>query len=449
MSDPVSEPLQSPVRVYVEVTDTVSIPYTTGIQRVVREIVARLGSTEFPDIDIVPVFKASPSSPFRRLTRAETRQLVDHPAGGAAGRRADSFGVLSPLVRAVGDTKLVYRTRIRSRHLRSTIRERRAHNEHLELPGFEPGSIFFDIEGSWFDPEPRRILLPRLTASGVTVMTMVHDVMPVMFPQWFAARQVEAFSQWLDAHLNDSRMFITNSKRTSTDLERLAGERGIDLDGSMVQVTLGADFSGTAPKPITLPSQITRFLLIVGTIEPRKNHQLVLDAWERLAPDDPGLGLVLVGKEGWMVDELIERIRTHPRFNRTLLWLGGIDDSELTWLYQNAFVTVVPSLYEGLGVPVIEALLNGCPVICSTGGALPEAGGGFAELVDPDDTDGLVRLLEQHMNDEDHHDRTIERIRSYEPPNWETTTLQTAAAIRTVARALHGSDSTGTTIDDV
>lgn len=150
-----------------------------------------------------------------------------------------------------------------------------------------------------------------------------------------------------------------------------------------------------------------------------------------------------------MVDELIERIRTHPRFNRTLLWLGGIDDSELTWLYQNAFVTVVPSLYEGLGVPVIEALLNGCPVICSTGGALPEAGGGFAELVDPDDTDGLVRLLEQHMNDEDHHDRTIERIRSYEPPNWETTTLQTAAAIRTVARALHGSDSTGTTIDDV
>lgn len=449
MSDPVSEPLRSPVRVYVEVTDTVSIPYTTGIQRVVREIVSRLSSSEYPDIDLIPVFKATPSSPFRRLTRTETRQLVEHPAGGAAGRRADSFGILAPLVRAIGDTRLVYRVRIRSRHIRSTIRERRAHNEHLELASFEPGSIFFDIEGSWFDPEPRQTLLPKLTAADVTVMTMVHDVMPVIFPEWFADRQVRAFSQWLYAHLDQSRMFLTNSTRTSTDLERLAKQRGIDLGKSMVKVTLGANFSETAARPIDLPTEVTRFLLIVGTVEPRKNHELVLDAWERITRNEPGLGLVLVGKEGWMVDELIERIRTHPQFNRTLLWLGGIDDSELTWLYQNAFVTVIPSFYEGLGVPVIEALLNGCPVICSTGGALPEAGGGFAELIEPDDPDGLVELLQLHLKDPDHHSRIVDRVRSYEPPSWRTTASQTAAAIRSVAGTIRAADADRATVDDV
>lgn len=447
MSDPGSEPLQTPVRVYVEVTDTVSIPYTTGIQRVVREVVSRLGSDDYPDIDVVPVFKATPSSSFRRLTKAETRRLVEHPAGGAAGRRADSFGILAPLVRAVGDTRLVYRLRIGSRHVRAMIRERRAHNEHLEVTEFEPGSIFLDIEGSWFDPEPRDRLLPRLASSGVIVMTMVHDVMPILFPHWFADRQVEAFSEWLMAHVRESRMFLTNSERTSADLIRLAADHGVDLDGSVTRVTLGADFTNTVPEPVDMPAGITRFLLVVGTVEPRKNHELVLDAWERVSADEPGLGLVLVGKEGWMVDDLVERIRSHPRFEQTLLWLGGIEDAELVWLYRNAFLTIAPSHYEGLGVPVIESMLNGCPVICSTGGALPEAGGGLTEMIDPSDVDGLVDLLELHLGDRAHHEHVVERIATYSPPGWETTASQTAAAIRSVARRARGGEPTGSEVD--
>lgn len=442
MDDLSAEPLHTPVRVYIEVTDTVSIPYTTGIQRVVREIVAGLASNDFPDIDVVPIFKASPSSPFRRLTRAESTRLEQHPAGGVAGRRADSFGVLAPLVRAVGDTKVVYRIRIASRHLRARLRERRANNDDLDIQCFEPGSVFFDMEGSWFDPEPRETLLPRLASEGIIVMTLVHDVMPILFPEWFAERQVDAFSTWVDAHLRNSSGFITNSSCTSHDLTQVADQRGIEPGGPVVRITLGADFGQNTPTPVDLPTEIERFLLIVGTLEPRKNHELVLNAWERIAPGNPGLGLVLVGKEGWMVEDLVQRIRVHDEFGRTLVWLGGIDDEELVWLYQNSFITVVPSLYEGLGVPVMEALRNGSPVISSTGGALPEAGDGLAELVEPDDTDELVRLLEQHLADPDHHRLAVEKVRSYVQPTWEDTTLQTATVIRSVVRRSRDTEAT-------
>lgn len=434
MDDLSTEPLETPVRVYVEVSDTVSIDYTTGIQRVVREIVTGLASQEHPDIEVVPVFKASPSTPFRRLTGPEIARLEEHPAGGVAGRRADSFGVLAPLVRLVGDTRLVYRIRIASRHVRARLRERRAHGEELDVTAFEPGSVFLDLEGSWFDPEPREALLPRLTADGVIVMTMVHDVMPILFPQWFAGRQVEAFSSWVDAHLENSSGFITNSICTARDLQKVADERGIAPAGPIVPIALGADFPHDTPSEVDLPAEMERFLLVVGTLEPRKNHELVLDAWETLAREYTGLGLVMVGKEGWMVEELVQRIRSHDQFGRTLVWLGGIDDAELVWLYRNAFITVVPSLYEGLGVPVMEALHNRSPVISSTGGALPEAGAGLTELVEPDDLEGLVRLLRLHLEDPDHHRQSVEKVRSYQQPTWEDATAQTAAVVRSVVR---------------
>lgn len=434
MGGATTEPLGSPVRVYVEVTDTLSISYTTGIQRVVRELVTQLDSDVFPDIEVVPVFMAAPGSPYRRLTVQERDRLVNHPAGGAAGRRADSFGVLAPLVRVVGDTKLVYRIRIASRHLRARLRERRAHNESLTIPLLEAGSVFLDMEGSWFDPEPRGTLLPRLAGNGVIVMTLVHDVMPVIFPEWFAERQVVAFSDWLDAHLRNSKGFLTNSRRTATDLAFQADERGIRVDGPIAQITLGADFNDAEPPPIDIPSVMSRFLLVVGTVEPRKNHRIVLEAWDRLAADHPDLGLVLVGKDGWMVEDLVERIRTHERFGDMLLWLGGIDDSELTWLYRNAFLTVVPSFYEGLGVPVIEALRNGCPVVSSSGGALPEAGDGRSELFDPEDLDALVDLIRRHLDDPDHHRRQRESAAGYVAPTWDEAAAQVAATIRSVVR---------------
>ncbi|MCX6525259.1 MAG: hypothetical protein NTX58_10945, partial [Actinobacteria bacterium] len=101
-----------PRQVLVEVTDTISIGYTTGIQRVVREIIQGLRGPIGHGLEIVPVLKPSAKGSYRLLTEEEQTRLEVHPPGGRAGRRADNFGFLSPLVRVLGDLSLVIWTRV-------------------------------------------------------------------------------------------------------------------------------------------------------------------------------------------------------------------------------------------------------------------------------------------------------------------------------------------------
>ena len=142
---------------------------------------------------------------------------------------------------------------------------------------------------------------------------------------------------------------------------------------------------------------------------------------------------MLVGREGWLVGDLIGRIRRHPEYNRRLLWFGGIDDEQLAWLYRNAFLSICPSRYEGLGVPVMEALHYGCPTISSTRGALPEAGAGFTEDMDPDDLDGLVAIVDRHLTDPEHHREAVARTAGYPTPTWADTAWVVGDALRQLA----------------
>lgn len=430
----------APTKVFVEVTDTLAIDYTTGIQRVVRELISGLQGPEGLGLEMIPVVKPSIRSDYRTLTSDEKSALAGHPPGGRAGRRADNFGRLSPVVRRVGDAKVVIGTRVAVGKLRKKRREYHPQNAALAVGPMPPGSIFLDIEGSWFDPEPRSELLPRLVAAGVSPMVLVHDVMPVIHPEWFDPRQIRVFEDWLDAHLRHSVAFLANSECTARDLRTVALTRGIRSELDITVIPLGADFNDEVAIPVELPSQIGRFMIAVGTIEPRKNQEVVLDAFDALRDRYPDLGLVLVGKEGWMVDDLVARIRGHEEFGQRLLWLGGIDDGELTWLYQNAFLSVAASLYEGLGVPVIEALHNGCPTLSSTGGALPEAGTGFSELFDPKDRSALVEMVARHLDDGGYHADRVELASRYPPPTWVETTRVAAGAIKGVAAAVSANE---------
>lgn len=413
-------------RVYVEVTDTLSIDFTTGIQRVVRSVVAGLGDPSV-GIEVVPVVTPEPGAGFRLLTDDEAERLRIHPAGGRAGRRADDFGVLTPLARRFGDLPATIRLRASLRRL--LRRRRQVHPIRPELAVEpEPGSVFLDIEGSWYDPTPRAELLPRLRARGVHTIVFVHDVMPVVHPQWFAPHHIERFGSWIDAHLRHSERVLANSERTAEDLRDLARSSGRNAPEITV-VPLGADHPVDAPRPVGLPASIGRFLLVVGTLEPRKNQRIVLDVFDRLHGAHPDLGLVLVGKEGWMVDDLVARIRRHPELDRRLTWLGGIDDEQLAWLYDHAFLCVAPSLYEGLGVPVLEALDRGCATLASTGGAQPEAAAGAAELFEPTDADTLAALVERHLSDPQYHASSVGRARAHRSPTWSDTSRAVAAAV--------------------
>jgi hypothetical protein len=170
-----------------------------------------------------------------------------------------------------------------------------------------------------------------------------------------------------------------------------------------------------------------RYLLSVGTIEPRKNHALLLRAFDRLAAKDAGL--VIVGRKGWMADDTLAALTLHPEFGKRVFWHQALDDRALLALYRNAYASVLPSQYEGYGLPVVEALSQGCVTIASDAGSLPEIAAGHAVFFRRGDGEALYAILERLYRDPDYYKGLKASARSFRPTGWQEAGQSVAAAL--------------------
>ena len=173
------------------------------------------------------------------------------------------------------------------------------------------------------------------------------------------------------------------------------------------------------------------YLLSVGTLEPRKNHARLVRAYRRLAADGRPHALVLNGPDGWLDDELRRELSSDGpgRVVRT----RDLSVVDLDTLYRGADVFVYPALYEGFGLPVVEALARGVPTVAGNGSSLPEVAGDAALLVDTLDeaaiADALARVLDDPALAEDLRRRGVERAASF---SWRETARATLRAYRHV-----------------
>lgn len=413
--------------VFVEVTNTLTVPHATGYQRHTRELLARLPGpdTVEPPLRFVPVVWCGACDGYRALTAAEQAVLTQAPDPGAIApsRLTTWSGRLPGAVASRGQRLLhapaVARARGRIRHRRALSDHPAAHRA-LRIGPWPSGSLFFDLEAAWHNPVPRSVLLPSLNRDGVIPTTIVADVMPLQHPEWFDPRVTERFAGFVESHLAHSERFVCISRCAERDLRELAGRIGVTRELRTSVTTMGADYRDFGRGSPALPAGLGgRYLLTVGTLEPRKNHALLLDAFDRLSISHQDLGLVIVGKQGWKTADLVTRILRHPQSGRRLRWMSQTDDATLEVLYRNAFLAVTPSLYEGFGTPVVEALARGVPTVSSDRGALPEAGGRWAEYFDPEGLDTLVGLIERHLSDPDHHRARRDALVGYRPPTWD------------------------------
>ena len=399
-------------KVVIEVTNTLLARSVTGYQRFVREVVGQLSEPGSPSLDVQPVVWDRRVGSYRPLDAQEADYLRE-PA-----RRPTADDARATIAsRALG----------RARRL---VDDRRIAKAHRPRPlGLPAGAVFLDIEPAWHDPMARSQLLPRLREQGTTVVTMVADVLPELRPEWFEPRVAAAFHSWLRSHLESSQLLLAISHNTRDELAIVADREGLGLPPTQV-IPLGADFCVSPDAvPVELPPAIGRYLLVVATIEPRKNHALALDLFDQLADAHPDLGLVLVGKRGWLVDGIVERVQSHPLFGTRLVWRSDLADDELVWLYQRAFVALAPSYAEGLGLPVMEALGYGVATVSSRGGALPEAGGTFAEYADADDLERWVHIVARHLDEPAYHEQILGHVRDYRPPTWVAAGRAVRAAV--------------------
>jgi len=464
------------VQAIVEVTDTVSLPYTTGLQRVARELMARLGPSpsnlEAHDampaasnaIGYRPVVWSPGADWYRDLTPTEIDALA-HPQERLPASTAIARQFPAPVATAVRRVLAVPAMRDLRSHAQ-LVAHRRAErpNLGLVLPPADRSTVLLDLEAAWNDPIPRDELLGPLHRAGAGSAALVADVLPLLRPEWFDSVLVRDFTRFILGHLRHSDLFLCISERTRLDLIEVADAHGIDRDLDTRVIPLGSDIvdrsthgqpsstgvaaagtgsaaagidhtSGNGNGNVDVPSNIGRYLLMVGTIEPRKNQALALDLFDALAAAHPDLGLVLVGKRGWKVDELIARIEGHRGFGERVIWLEEVDDVRLGALYRDAFLSLTPARYEGLGMTVTEAMQFGTPVIASTAGALPEAGGDAAEYADPDDVRAWVQLVQRHLDDAAHHDAARARALAHRPHTWDESADAVRAAMTDVYAA--------------
>ena len=243
-------------------------------------------------------------------------------------------------------------------------------------------------------------LLPRL--SSIKGVFTLHDLIFLFHPQthkplnrWFLTLMMPRFLRVADA-------VIAVSECTKRDAVRYYGIP----EEKIIVIYEGVNprFRPAGPETVAAVRQKyglpERFILYVGTIEPRKNLTTLLEAFHHLTTLQPcDLRLVIVGKRGWLYEGFFRRLRELGLEER-VHFTGYVPDEDLPALYSAADLFVFPSLYEGFGLPVLEAMACGTPVVCSNTSSLPEVAGDAALLVPPTDVRGLAEAMARVLTDE-------------------------------------------------
>lgn len=264
----------------------------------------------------------------------------------------------------------------------------------------------------------------------------VHDLSGYTDPAVHSLRSSLA-ARLYPRHLRKARLVMTDSAYTASEIARLFPEvtervRVVPLgvSGSFRKVEDGAVLAGAAGR-YGLPD---RFMLFLGTLEPRKNLGRLLDAFDSVADRIPH-SLVIAGGLGWKYGELLRKVRGHSRKDRIVL-TGFVSDDDLPAVLSLAEFLVYPSLLEGFGLPVLEAMACGTPVITSSVSSLPEVAGDAALLVDPLSTEaiasGLLRVAEEPELRQELVERGLRRAALY---TWQRTAEGTLDVYREAAGA--------------
>ena len=297
-------------------------------------------------------------------------------------------------------------------------------DSHLEINQFEKGACFLDIDSSWMSQVKRSFLLPLLKQQGVIIVTHVYDVIPINFPQYCHQQTIFNFMDYITAHLQYSDYFLANAKATLEDLQNLAEKLQLpDIKGSVVP--LGADFQKMHSytekdlnKKIVEAALKENYVLMVGTIEPRKNHKLLLEAFSNYLKDEQ-VNIILAGRSGWDMETFEDELARNPLLNKRIFHFKSVSDSEIDYLYKNAFLVAFLSYSEGFGLPIIEAFQKGAPVIASEMKVSREIGGDYCEYFEQDNAKELAKLIQKYLANPEKRRNQIEKIEKYRTTTWD------------------------------
>ena len=320
-------------RLFVDITELHASDSKSGIQRVVRSVIQHLLTETDPAYNVELVYAA---------------KLLGYKTAAAFTRRmfgaAQSAAAEASVVGASEDTYI-----------------------HPQQ-----GDIFLSLDLHFNIDQDHEYFFAKARQAGAQVYFVVYDLLPLLLKDTFTPELVEKYGNWLRV-VSQQDGAVCISQAVAAELKTWVAHnhpsaaQNLKIDW----FHLGADIENSLPST-GLPDDAAQLLqqlaanpsfLAVGTLEPRKRHGQMLDAFEQLWAQNVAANLIIVGKPGWLTEALTTRLSTHPQLGRQLFWVQSASDEYLEKIYAAASCLIAASEAEGFGLPLIEAARHGLPII--------------------------------------------------------------------------------------
>lgn len=268
----------------------------------------------------------------------------------------------------------------------------------------------------------------------------ILDLSYKYFPELFTSRDRFQLGLWGSYSAKNAAKIITISEASKNDIMKFYGipDERIVVTPLGIREDLGYRTEDVSMETLKEKYKINKpYILFVGTLQPRKNIERLIEAFSKLRTVNSELSnhqLVIVGKRGWLYEPILAAPEKYG-VTDSVKFLDSVTDEDISAFYKNAECFVLPSLYEGFGLPVLEAMQYDCPVITSNISSLPEAGGDAAVYCDPESVDDIAQQIKKVLSDsalrEDMVKKGREQVKKF---SWEKTAKQTLSVLEQVAR---------------
>lgn len=406
------EPIRGGRRLFIECTHTHASEINTGIQRVVRNVLryAPAVARRF-GYEVVPVVCNR-----GQLVHAETsRVLANKPRSGVGGHG----WILGPPEKDSSAAAGV--------------------GMSLDLYDTHEGNLLLLLDSSW-----RSSIWPptrRFKRKGGRVAGVMYDLIPISHPHTCDEPLVMGFCSWFNQYVGVTDLTVAISRHTAERFETYLAEQvsaGLSVSHAPVSLfSLGSELDLIEPGHKARASFLSMFpddrhvFLSVGSIEPRKNHRLIVEAFERHWQEGGTATLVLIGERAWRTEDLIARIERHPAKGKQLFLVRDATDEELDHAYRNASALIMASEIEGFGLPVVEAFQRGLPVLCSDIPVFREIADGRASFFRLEGPDELAQTVGEFCAVHPVSERSIRK-----PQPWLSWAESTAQLVGGIVAAL-------------
>lgn len=278
--------------------------------------------------------------------------------------------------------------------------------------------------------------LPLYTSSPSVISIL--DVSYLYFPNLFKKKDLYQLRLWGGCSIKKAKKIITISNSSKNDIIKMykVNPDKVSVVYPGIKQDLGLKIKDLSMNDLSKKYGIKGdYILFVGTLQPRKNIVKLIEAFSLIRNHKSSIGdlsLVIVGKKGWQFEDILNAPKKYNVEDR-VKFLDSVSDENLPSLYKNAFCFCLPSLYEGFGLPILEAMQYGCPVATSSVSSLPEAGGDAAVYFDPENVEDIKKSLESIIQSSELRDKLIkkgyEQVKKF---SWEKTARETLKVLEEV-----------------